>query len=391
MQLPLSELLREPINSVIERQEHALDLLLSEQSNRVVLFGAGNLGRRLLAELRGIGIEPLAFCDNNRARWGTSLEGCPILSPAEAARRYGSNSLFIVTIWNPAHWYVETLEQLRTLRCQHISSYSPAYWRFAKTFLPFLLNDHPHKVYEEAENVLAAEQLWRDETSLQAYRSHVHWYATGDPSQLPGRPIENTYFPADIFSVSSREVLVDCGAFDGDTVRQLMDRVGDAFGSVHAIEADPLSLEKLDRFVHNLPAAIQGRIRVHRCAVGAKRSFVRFETTGTVDSKICDEGGVEIDCIPIDELFADTRITMIKMDIEGAEYEALLGGRITIVRDQPILAICVYHTQSDIWRIPLLIHATLPKHRLFLRAYEGDGFQTVVYAVPEERLAGNAV
>ena len=38
MQLPLSDLLREPINSVIERQEHALDLLLSEQSNRVVLF-----------------------------------------------------------------------------------------------------------------------------------------------------------------------------------------------------------------------------------------------------------------------------------------------------------------------------------------------------------------
>jgi hypothetical protein len=76
---------------------------------------------------------------------------------------------------------------------------------------------------------------------------------------------------------------------------------------------------------------------------------------------------------------------MIKMDIEGAEYDALRGGTNVIKRDQPILAICVYHTQSDIWRIPLLIREMLPKHRLYLRGYEGDGFQTVMYAVPLER------
>jgi hypothetical protein len=56
-----------------------------------------------------------------------------------------------------------------------------------------------------------------------------------------------------------------------------------------------------------------------------------------------------------------------------------------IERDRPILAICVYHTQSDIWRIPLLAREMLPEHRFYLRAYEGDGFQTVFYAVPPER------
>jgi hypothetical protein len=74
------------------------------------------------------------------------------------------------------------------------------------------------------------------------------------------------------------------------------------------------------------------------------------------------------------------------MDIEGAEYDTLLGGRMVIQRDKPVLAICVYHTQNDIWRIPLLVHEMLPEHKLYLRAYEGDGFQTVLYAVPPERV-----
>ena len=77
---------------------------------------------------------------------------------------------------------------------------------------------------------------------------------------------------------------------------------------------------------------------------------------------------------------------MIKMDIEGAEWDALRGARNVIARDRPVLAICVYHTHNDIWRIPLLIHEILPEHHLFLRAYEGDGFQTVVYAIPPRRM-----
>jgi FkbM family methyltransferase len=382
----LKELLNEPVPSVVKRERDALENLIEEQNNRVLLFGAGSLGTRTLRELRGIGIEPLAFSDNNKERWGSTIDGCPVLPPAEAAARYGSDTLFIVTIWNAAHWFVETLEQLRSLGCKHVSSYSPVYWRFPETFLPFLLNDHPHKVYEDAQRVLKAEELWADQTSLDAYRSHVYWYATGDASQMPPRPLEDSYFPADVFAISPLDAIVDCGAFDGDTVKQVIDRVGDKFAAVHAIEADPLSLEKLGKYLRELSPELRNKIHVHACAVCLERMKLRFEITGGVDSKICEEGGVEVDGIPIDDLFADIPITMIKMDIEGAEYDALLGGRKTIQRDQPILAICVYHAQNDIWRIPLLIHEMVPRHKFFLRANEGDGLQTVFYAVPPNRL-----
>jgi FkbM family methyltransferase len=388
LMLPLEELLQEPLSSVIEREQTALERLIQQRRGQVVLFGAGSLGRRALAELRGIGIEPLCISDNDPRRWNSSVDACPVLPPAEAAKRYGADALFIVTIWNAAHWFSETLAQLQSLGCKFVSSYSPVYWRFASTFLPFLLNDLPHKVYQDAKNVLRTEALWSDRISTDSYRSLIYWYATGDASHLPSRLQENSYFPADIFSISPKEVLVDCGAYDGDTVRQAIDLVGGAFQAIHPIEADPLSLQKLGMSLAGMAPEIRCRIHVHPCAVGAERARVRFETTGTVDSKICDQGGVEVDSIPLDELFRDTPVTMIKMDIEGAEYDALRGAAKVIQRDQPILAICVYHTQNDIWRIPLLVREMLPAHKLYLRAYEGDGFQTVLYAVPPERVVG---
>ena len=64
----------------------------------LVLMGAGGLGRRTLAGLRAHGVLPLAFADNAPARHGTRIDGVPVLSPADAARQFGSRAAFVVTI-----------------------------------------------------------------------------------------------------------------------------------------------------------------------------------------------------------------------------------------------------------------------------------------------------
>jgi len=92
-----------------------------------------------------------------------------------------------------------------------------------------------------------------------------------------------------------------------------------------------------------------------------------------------------VDLIPIDELFASKPVSMIKMDIEGAEFDALIGAKHVIQRDRPILAICAYHLQQDVWRLPLLMRAIYPDYRMYLKSYRGDGIQTVAYAVPPQR------
>ena len=71
----LEELLSEDIASAQRREREAFDELASPYQERLVLFGAGNLGRRVLTVLRGSGVEPLAFADSNAALCGQEIEG----------------------------------------------------------------------------------------------------------------------------------------------------------------------------------------------------------------------------------------------------------------------------------------------------------------------------
>jgi FkbM family methyltransferase len=271
------------------------------------------------------------------------------------------------------------------LGCTHVSSYAPLFWRFPNDFLQLiLLNALPHKLYADAKSVLDAEKMWADDESLQIYRANIRWRALGDGLDLPGRPAQNTYFPTDLFRLQKTDSLVDCGAFDGDTIRQAFEASPGGLASAHAIEADAISFAKLKDFVDQTDPHVCSHLLLYNCAIGAERGVVRFGSDGSVTAKIGDQGA-EIELAPLDELFAQTEVSFIKMDIEGAEYDALVGASKTLQRDKPILAICVYHTQNDIWRIPLFVRSLLPDHLLFLRAYEGDGFQTVMYAVPPQR------
>ena len=94
----LDRLLSEPLSSVRDRENSAFDKLLAGCGNRLVLFGAGNLGRRVLQCIRSIGVEPLAFTDNSKSKWGSYVDGVPVLSPKDAAAQYGASALFLVTI-----------------------------------------------------------------------------------------------------------------------------------------------------------------------------------------------------------------------------------------------------------------------------------------------------
>jgi hypothetical protein len=80
------------------------------------------------------------------------------------------------------------------------------------------------------------------------------------------------------------------------------------------------------------------------------------------------------------------RPTFIKMDIEGAEVDALIGARRLIENALPVLAICVYHQPDHLWRIPLLIRSFSDQYRFFLRPHNEEGWDLVCYAVPASRL-----
>lgn len=74
----------------------------------------------------------------------------------------------------------------------------------------------------------------------------------------------------------------------------------------------------------------------------------------------------------------------MNLDIEGAEYPALCGAIEVIKRDRPILAISIYHSAEDLYRIPEYLMSELRSYKYYIRHHALISCETVLYAIPEE-------
>jgi FkbM family methyltransferase len=359
----------------------------------LVLMGSGGLGRRALAGLRRSGLEPLAFADNNPARQGTAYDGLRILSPEDAAREFGARAVFVVTIWgaNSPHRFEHSRRQLTQLGCDRVLPFPPLFWKYAEAVLPFYLQDLPSHVFEQRADVLRAFDVWEDDDSRAQYVAQVRFRASADFDGLSHPVGHPQYFPDDLFAWSDDEWIVDGGAYDGDSIRTLTALHGDRFGHVLALEPDPGNFARLEATVAALPAPTRAKIDCRMMAVAAEPGTLHIDATGTASSAAsaaASAGSVAIQAETMDALTADARPTFIKLDIEGFEIEALKGARRAIDRHAPVLAVCVYHVQDHLWRIPLLLREWRDDYALVLRPHNEEGWDLVCYAVPRARLSG---
>jgi FkbM family methyltransferase len=387
LETEIEALLSEPIERAKQRARSTFDEQLSPYGRKVVLFGAGNMGRRVLARLRQDGIEPLAFSDNARTNWGRQVDGVVVLPPAEAAKRYGQEAQFIVTIYNHDHSFPDTKRQLTALGCASTVSVIPLRWKYHETFLPYYRDDLPHKVLEHADAVREGLGLWVDEASRREYVAQVHWRLHGDFEALGQISTKQAYFPEDeTFRLMAEEFFVDVGAYDGDTLAHFLALRAKDFHRVLALEPDPMSFQKLNTYVAGLPEAIRSRIETKPVAASAHPGRLRFSSGQGTSSSLSRQGSVEVECCRLDDVLAAQVPTYIKMDIEGAELDAIHGARRTLSEKGPILAACVYHVQDHLWEVPRAILASNPDYHLFLRPYMPECWETVCYAVPSKRL-----
>lgn len=383
----LEALLAEGVSDAVTRERGAFDAIASD-GRGIVLMGMGRLGRRVLHALETAGIAPVALADNAAHLHGRTIDGYDILSVAEAAARHRDGATFVVTIWGAGstHRFAQSREQLRSLGVSRVSPFPPLLWKFPTDSLPHYCQDLPHHVLEDRDAVRRALDLWADEASRHEYLSQIRFRLLADFDGLAHPVAHPQYFPDDLFDYGPAECFVDCGAYDGDTIRVLLERHGRAIHRVIALEPDPVNVATLERYAESVRCT--GGLVVLPMAAGATRGRAYIETTGTASSALTSSnaaGAAAIDCAPLDELLADERPTFIKMDIEGAEPDALAGARETIRRRRPVLAICVYHEQRHLWSIPLALREMCEGYRFHLRPHNEEGWDLVCYAVPEER------
>jgi FkbM family methyltransferase len=383
----LDALLKEDAVSVRKREATAFDRLIQTPGQPIVLFGAGNLGRQVLKCLRREGVEPAAFTDNNRTLHGTLVDGLRVLSPREAVQRYARTAAFVVTIWNTEHSFAQTRRQMQALGCRTVVSSIPARWKYSADLLPFFWLDLPQKMLPETGRIREAFSLWSDEYSRREFLAQVKFRFLGEFDGLSEPDPQESYFPVDLFDLHRDELFVDCGGFDGVTVKRFLARQMGFQGRIAVYEPDPVNFEKLQKYVLSLPSGLQERLTIWPYAVGSRQRKVWFNATGTMGSTVSETGSVEVNCVTLDGHMREQNFspTYIKMDIEGSELDALEGACDILQSRSPILAVCLYHRCSDLWRIPLFLHSQNSGYRLFLRPHEIEGWQLVCYAIPEAR------
>jgi len=354
----------------------------------LLLFGSGAQGRKTLAGLRKHGIAPLAFVDNNPKQWGKSIDGLEILSPELAAGRH-SNAVFIVTIWSDrlGHPLKEIRGQMIRLGVSAVYSFTALSRRFPETFLPDFFMDRSEKLVSSLQAIKKAGEIWEDLYSIEEYLSQLKMRMTLDLEAVTRVTDYRAYFPNDLFTISKGdEVFVDCGAFDGDTLKDFLKVVDGRFKKFFAVEPDRINFQKLRDLVEREYQTHSARILPFNLAVGEQPGTVRFSDFASTESRIDDARTIEVECVPLDKLLAKDNPTYIKMDIEGSEKAALLGGRETITRSRPVLAVSAYHKATDLWELPLLISEMVTNYAFYLRPEKRAGWDLICYAVPHERM-----
>ncbi len=177
---------------------------------------------------------------------------------------------------------------------------------------------------------------------------------TMDPRLLPSNPRGGGRYTYRGIGFGPRpgEVIVDCGAYTGDTAEIFLEEAkGDC--TILAIEPMEPSFRALTGWI--AANGLEDQVRALRCGVGAAPGSARltYDVDGHEDGSslrghLSGEAGETVPVETIDRLCEGyENVGLIKMDIEGFEADALRGAARTIARCRPDLAISAYHRPQD--------------------------------------------
>jgi FkbM family methyltransferase len=220
---------------------------------------------------------------------------------------------------------------------------------------------------EHAAELAAVHARLADEQSRSIFSAVISYKITGDVSYLKNAcsTPEEEYA---LLSDRALKTVIDGGAYNGDTAREML-AAFPGITRIIAVEPDPKTFKRLGKF-----AAECEKIKPVHAALWSGEGEAEFSSAGNRNSSLTNASyehrAVAVPLISVDILSSGERVDYIKYDVEGAEREALLGSRETVLRDRPALGISLYHRSEDIFEIPLYISENYPQYDLYLRRTE---------------------
>ena len=226
------------------------------------------------------------------------------------------------------------------------------------------------KRYQNTYSLLADTKSKEIFTKVMNFKlSHDYEFMQGFSNDHKGQ-----YFDKEILPEMQNIVFIDGGGYVGDTVSEVIKNYPD-YKKIYSIEPIKENLRIAKRDLAEFK-----NIEFINCGLSNKKQTLNFNEEKSFSSMF-GTGSQSIEVDALDNLIQE-RVDYIKLDIEGAEQDALKGAKKLIQRDKPILAICIYHKAEDWYKIPEIILEIEPSYKLYLRHYMEGIFESVLYFIP---------
>ena len=223
------------------------------------------------------------------------------------------------------------------------------------------------------DKILAASRKLEQDADFEHWETPHgrYWIPKGSQYVLPFNLAEQErrIYASESVAIRKGDTVLDCGANVGVYTRVALN---EGAGLIIAIEPAPENLECLRR--NFAPEIAAGKVIIYPKGVWDRNDVLTLHVdphNSAADSFVIERQGehnvLKIPVTTIDMLAAElnlARVDFIKMDIEGAEVKALHGGRATLAKDHPRLAISAYHAPDHPVNIPLAVRSAWDGYRM---------------------------
>lgn len=348
-----------------------------ESKGKICIFGAGALGISICAWLKNSGIMVSFLCDNDLSKVGFNYyENIPCISYSELYKQK-DDVYVIVAIENNEHNKIVN-EQLKDFK--YIT-------RNPLGISAYLLQDFNLDEDMFVKGVKDNIDLFADDFSKDIYRKLINVRLQSKIIDYDNLYFEDIYcgkqyLVDDIFDFKQINTVIDCGAYTGDTLDCFIrENVGNEF---YCFEMDRHIYSSLVNNINIKYKNFNKKIFAFQYGVGKRNETITYISDMGGGSKICKNTDETSEIVTLDNMKFSKKISMIKMDIEGAELDALEGARNLISREHPILAISMYHDFEQFIKIPQYIRQIDSNYKVFVRHHKYTLDDTVCYGIYEK-------
>ena len=223
--------------------------------------------------------------------------------------------------------------------------------------------------YSEVYNLL------EDEKSKVIFEKVINFKITFDYNFMDAftNDFDGQYFDTDIVPDIKNITFLDGGGYVGDTTPNIMKNYPD-FNKIYLVEPNLLHINIAKRDFGDIE-----NIEFINCGLSNKK--ITSTNENKKQNNNCDHNYQAQNLDTIDNIVKN-KIDFIKLDIEGAEQDAIEGARETIKKYKPVLAICIYHKAEDWYKVPQKVLAINKEYKIYLRHYMEGIYETVMYFIP---------